>query len=51
MLMKHKAFINSKSRTGFTALHMAAQKGFTKLCLFLIQDHNAYVDVVTLVKI
>ena len=30
---------------------MAAQKGYTKLCLFLIQEHNAFVDVVTLVSV
>lgn len=49
--MKHKAFINAKSRVGFTALHLAATKGFTKLCLFLIQEHGASVDAVTLVSL
>jgi len=49
ILLKHKAFINAKSRVGFTALHLCATKGYTKLCLFLIQDHGATVDAVTLV--
>lgn len=50
ILLKHKAFINAKSRVGFTALHLAATKGYTKLCLFLIQEHGASVDAVTLVS-
>jgi ankyrin repeat protein len=49
ILLKHKAFINAKSRIGFTALHLGATKGYTKLCLFLIQEHGASVDAVTLV--
>jgi len=49
ILLKHKAFINAKSRVGLTALHYASMKGYTKLCLFLIQDHGGHVDVVTLV--
>ena len=50
ILLQYRAFINAKSRVGLTSLHMAAQKGYTKLCLFLIQEHNAFVDVVTLVS-
>ncbi|KAJ1519694.1 hypothetical protein ONE63_004957 [Megalurothrips usitatus] len=49
-LLTNKAFINSKSRVGRTALHLAAMKGFTHLCRFLIQDHNAMIDVLTLKK-
>ncbi|KAF4517975.1 hypothetical protein B566_EDAN005342, partial [Ephemera danica] len=47
-LLTHKAFINSKSRTGFTALHMAAMNGYTLLVRFLVRDHNAVIDVLTL---
>ncbi|XP_046389393.1 ankyrin-3 [Ischnura elegans] len=49
-LLTHKAFINSKSRIGLTALHMAATYGFTHLVRFLIQDHNAVIDILTLGK-
>ncbi|XP_046663670.1 LOW QUALITY PROTEIN: serine/threonine-protein phosphatase 6 regulatory ankyrin repeat subunit A [Homalodisca vitripennis] len=49
-LLTNKAFINSKSRVGKTALHLAATKGFANLCKFLIQDHNATIDVLTLRK-
>lgn len=50
-LLTHKAFINSKSRIGFTALHMAAMNGYTLLVRFLVRDHNAVIDVLTLVSL
>lgn len=50
ILLNAKAFINAKSRVGLTALHLAATKGYTKLCLFLIQQHGAAVDALTLKK-
>ncbi|XP_024086080.1 serine/threonine-protein phosphatase 6 regulatory ankyrin repeat subunit B isoform X2 [Cimex lectularius] len=49
-LLTHKAFINSKSRVGRTALHLAAMNGFANLCKFLVTDHNAVIDVLTLKK-
>ncbi|KAL0267531.1 UNVERIFIED_CONTAM: hypothetical protein PYX00_009777 [Menopon gallinae] len=49
-LLTNKAFINSKSRVGRTALHLAAMNGFTHLVSFLIKDHNATIDVLTLRK-
>ncbi|XP_075225754.1 no mechanoreceptor potential C [Lycorma delicatula] len=49
-LLTHKAFINSKSRVGRTALHLAALNGYANLCKFLVQDHNAVIDVLTLRK-
>ncbi|XP_065340589.1 serine/threonine-protein phosphatase 6 regulatory ankyrin repeat subunit C isoform X2 [Cloeon dipterum] len=49
-LLQHKAFINSKSRIGYTALHMAAQNGYTQLVKFLVKDHIAVIDVLTLKK-
>lgn len=33
-LLTHKAFINSKSRVGWTALHLAAMNGFADLCRY-----------------
>ncbi|KAH8263555.1 hypothetical protein KR044_010530 [Drosophila immigrans] len=49
-LLTNKAFINSKSRVGRTALHLAAMNGFTHLVKFLIKDHNAVIDILTLRK-
>lgn len=49
-LITNKAFINSKSRVGRTALHLAAMNGYTELVKFLIRDHNAVVDILTLRK-
>ncbi|KAF5298214.1 hypothetical protein FQA39_LY02638 [Lamprigera yunnana] len=50
LLLSHKAFINSKSRVGRTALHLAAMNGYTHLVKFLIKDHNAVIDILTLRK-
>ncbi|XP_025833800.1 serine/threonine-protein phosphatase 6 regulatory ankyrin repeat subunit A [Agrilus planipennis] len=49
-LLSHKAFINSKSRNGRTALHLAALNGYVDLVNFLIKDHNAVIDILTLKK-
>ncbi|XP_037903075.1 serine/threonine-protein phosphatase 6 regulatory ankyrin repeat subunit A isoform X2 [Hermetia illucens] len=49
-LLTNKAFINSKSRVGRTALHLAAMNGYTHLVKFLIRDHNAVIDILTLKK-
>ncbi|CAH1403231.1 unnamed protein product [Nezara viridula] len=49
-LLSHKAFINSKSRVGRTALHLAAMMGYANLCKFLVTDHNAVIDILTLKK-
>lgn len=49
-LLANKAFINSKSRVGRTALHLAAMNGNTHLVRFLVQEHGAALDVLTLKK-
>lgn len=49
-LLANKAFINSKSRVGRTSLHLAAMNGFAHLVKFLIKDHNAVIDILTLKK-
>lgn len=49
-LLTNKAFINSKSRVGRTALHLAAMNGHAHLIKFLVRDHNAIIDILTLRK-
>lgn len=49
-LLTNKAFINSKSRVGRTALHLAAMNGHTHLVKFLVRDHSAVIDILTLRK-
>ncbi|XP_011705430.1 PREDICTED: receptor-interacting serine/threonine-protein kinase 4-like, partial [Wasmannia auropunctata] len=49
-LLANNAFINSKSYVGNTALHLAAMNGYTHLVQFLVQDHRAAIDVLTLRK-
>lgn len=49
-LLSNKAFINSKSRNGRTALHLAAMNGYVDLVKFLVKDHSAVVDILTLKK-
>lgn len=37
ILLKHKAFVNSKNKNGETPLHLAAQNGYSRVCVLLIQ--------------
>ena len=48
-LLAHKAFVNARSVTGLTALHMAAMAGFTELVKDLIGKHQAQKDSLSLV--
>jgi ankyrin repeat protein len=49
LLLDKKAFINAKTKNGFTALHLACQNGHSRLVRFLI-DRGADVDALTLSK-
>ncbi|XP_011692189.1 PREDICTED: serine/threonine-protein phosphatase 6 regulatory ankyrin repeat subunit B [Wasmannia auropunctata] len=49
-LLANKDFINYKSHVGKTALHLAAMNGYTHLVQFLVQDHRAEIDVLTMKK-
>ena len=49
-LLSRNAFINSKTKTGWTSLHYAAVKGYTPLVEFLIKKHNATIDSMTIVS-
>ncbi len=49
-LLARNAFINSKTKVGWTSLHYAAMHGYTKLVEFLIKKHNATIDSLTMVR-
>ncbi len=49
-LLSRNAFINSKTKVGWTSLHYAAMHGYTKLVEFLIKKHNATIDSLTMVR-
>lgn len=49
LLLDKKAFINAKTKNGFTALHLACQNGHSSLVQLLI-DRGADVDAITLLK-
>lgn len=50
LLLKAKAFVNSKTKPGWSALHFAAQKGHLELVQDLIKTHGATVDSLTMKK-
>ena len=50
-LLSNKAFINSKTKTGITALHLASMKGWTDIVTLLVEKYSANVDSLTIVKI
>ena len=50
-LLNKGAYVNSKTKTGWTSLHYAAMKGYTNLVEFLIKKHNATIDSLTMVRI
>ena len=49
-LLNKGAYVNSKTKTGWTSLHYAAMKGYTTLVEFLIKKHNATIDSLTMVS-
>lgn len=49
-LLAHKAFVNARSVTGLTALHLAAVEGYTQLVRDLIVSHSAQKDSLSLVS-
>ena len=50
-LLNKNAFVNSKTKTGWTSLHYASMKGYTTLVEFLIKKHNATIDSLTMVSL
>lgn len=51
LLLKHRAFVNAKSKLGITPLHLAAQSGYNSLCKLLIDKHGAIPDALSLVRL
>ena len=49
-LLSHKAFVNARSVTGLTALHLSAVEGYTELVRDLIVTHAAQKDSLSLVR-
>lgn len=49
-LLTHKAFINARTMSGLTALHLAAMKGYNDLVWSLITQHHSQKDGLTLVR-
>ena len=49
-LLEKNAFVNSKNKLGLTALHYAAGKGFTDLVDYLVTNHGAAIESLTIKK-
>ena len=50
VLLVHKAFVNARSITGLTALHLAAEKGHNDIVRAFITEHSAQKEALTLVS-
>ena len=50
ILLRHRAFVNAKSKQGFTPLHLAAQNGYNQLVKLLVEPHGATIDALSLVS-
>ena len=48
-LLERGAYVNSKTKTGWTSLHFAAMKGYTNLVECLIKKYKATIDTLTMV--
>lgn len=51
ILLRNKAFINSKTKLGVTPLHLACMMGHNKVVALLVQTHKASTDATTSVRL
>ena len=50
LLLQRKAFVNSKTRSGFSALHLATMKGHVEMIGLLVETHQAVVDIMSMMR-
>ena len=50
MLLAKNAYVNSKTKAGWTPLHFVAFKGFNEMINPLVSKHNAVIDATSMVS-
>ena len=50
MLLAKNAYVNSKTKAGWTPLHFVAFKGFNEMINPLVSKHNAAIDATSMVS-
>ena len=51
MLLAKNAYVNSKTKAGWTPLHFVAFKGFNEMINPLVSKHNTAIDATSMVSI
>ena len=51
MLLAKNAYVNSKTKAGWTPLHYVAFNGFNELIQPLVAKHNAAIDATSMVSL
>ena len=51
MLLAKNAYVNSRTKVGWTPLHYVAFNGFNELIQPLVSKHNAAIDATSMVSI
>ena len=51
MLLAKNAYVNSKTKAGWTPLHYVAYNGFNELIHPLVAKHNAAIDATSMVRV
>lgn len=50
ILLRHKAFVNAKTKLGLTPLHLCAENGCNHLVKLLVENYLAGIDAMSLVS-
>ena len=50
MLLAKNAYVNSRTKVGWTPLHFVAYKGFNEMINQLVTKHNAAIDATSMVR-